>query len=253
MHDLVMICPTKGRPGQMQRLARQCEATIRGNTVVVFVVDEDDPEVGTYAEIREGLNCKNLAMTIQPPTGRSGCLAPTNQVAMMFAASFDPSAFAIGFMGDDHWPMTPGWDVSLVEALRKLGAGLVYGNDLHHGERLPTSVAMTADIPRALGYLAPPTFRHLYVDNYWLQLGQGADAIRYLPDVVIEHRHPIAGKAPMDHRYEVVNAPLMQALDKGALWGHVKSGAMARDVELVRALRRARGETEGEAACSTRP
>lgn len=250
MHDLVMICPTKGRPAAMVRLAEQFMETRRAASMLVFVADEDDPQLPEYQAARSEFWSSALEMLSFPSAGRAGCVTPLN-AAWWELANDGADAFAYGFMGDDHWPVTPGWDVSLVEALRELGAGLVYGNDLHHGERLPTAVAMTADIPRALGYLAPPTFRHLYVDNYWLELGRGVGAIRYLPDVVIEHRHPIAGKAPMDHRYEVVNAPLMQALDKGALWGHVKTGAMARDVELVRALRQA-AATEG-AACSTRP
>jgi hypothetical protein len=249
MLDLVMICPTKGRPAAVARLAEQFMETRRAASMLVFVVDEDDPQLPGYQAARDEFWSSALEMLSLPSAGRTGCVTPLNAAWRELAVD-GADAFAYGFLGDDHWPVTDGWDVSLVEALRGLGTGLAYGDDLHHGERLPTAVAMTADIPRALGYLAPPAFRHLYVDNYWLRLGREADAIRYLSDVVIEHRHPIAGKAPMDHRYEVVNAPLMQALDKGALWGHLKTGGMARDVELVRGLRRA--TAAGEAPCSTR-
>jgi hypothetical protein len=90
-------------------------------------------------------------------------------------------------MGDDHFPRTHGWDQAYLDALRELGTGIVYGNDLLQGHRLPTQCAMTADIVRRWGYMALPTLRHMYVDNFWRDLGNAADCLRYLPEVVVEH------------------------------------------------------------------
>ena len=150
----------------------------------------------------------------------------------------DRQPFAIGFMGDDHRPRTVGWDTAYLEALRELGSGIVYGNDLLQGERIPTQVAMTTDIVRELGFMAPPVLKHLYVDNFWRDLGTAAGCLRYLSNVVVEHMHPIAGKAPWDDGYARVNAPTMYSGDANA---YAKWAAMdlAAAVEKVRALRAA--------------
>jgi hypothetical protein len=123
-----------------------------------------------------------------------------------------------------------------LDALRELGTGIVYGHDLLQGEKLPTQCAMTADIVRALGHMAPPTLRHMYVDNYWLDLGRAADCIRYLPEVVVEHMHPFAGKAAMDAGYQRVNASEVYAADQQA-YAAYHAGQFGADVAKVAALR----------------
>jgi hypothetical protein len=138
-------------------------------------------------------------------------------------------------MGDDHRPRTKGWDTAYLETLRELGTGIVYGNDLLQCGRIPTQCAMTTDIVRALGFMAPHVFTHLYVDNYWLELGQRAECIRYLPDVVVEHCHPVAGKAEWDEGYARVNNADMYARDEKAFSDYFM-GPLLGDVLKVRQL-----------------
>jgi hypothetical protein len=64
--------------------------------------------------------------------------------------------------------------------------------------------------------MAPPTLTHLYVDNAWLDLGRALESITYLPDTVIEHLHPHAGKAEPDEGYERVNGDAMYDADRAA-------------------------------------
>jgi hypothetical protein len=145
-----------------------------------------------------------------------------------------PDLFAVGFCGDDHRMRTPGWNVQVVDALRSMGTGIVYCNDLIHGAGLATQVFMTADIVKALGYMAPPTFHHLYIDNVWMDWGAGARCRQYLSEVVVEHMHWTAGKAEGDATYDRVNAT----------WGHDEIAyreyhdgpALAADVAKIRAL-----------------
>jgi hypothetical protein len=140
-------------------------------------------------------------------------------------------------MGDDHRPRTQGWDVAYVQALRAMGStGIVYGNDLLQGQNIPTQVAMTSDIVQALGYMAPDSLTHLFVDNYWKDLGVGAGCLTYLADVIVEHLHPFAGKALMDEGYHRVNAPSMYATDQGAYTAYVQ-GQLLADIRTVREVR----------------
>lgn len=233
MPDLVVIVPSRGRPEAARELAEAFEATCTADTRLVVAVDESDPTRSDYYQILHGGTAK-AGMLIWP----SRSMVEALNLSASFAA-VNPDRFAVGFMGDDHRPRTIGWDALYADALRELGTGIVYGDDLLQGERLATQCAMTADIIRALGYMAPPSLTHMYVDNYWMALGSGADCLRYLPDVVVEHCHPLAGKAAVDEGYLRVNDSTMYARDEAALRAYCAAGQMGEDIGKVRALRAA--------------
>ena len=209
---LLVIVPTRGRPQNAERLAQAFKDTDSLNADLVFVADEDDPELPAY--LLTGIRL----LVYQGDTG-SGLVPSLNWAAMMYADVYDH----LGFMGDDHLPRTAGWDAHVLGALGTDAPAVVYGNDLLQGEYLPTAAFMPSRLVRALGFMAPPVLRHLYVDNFWLQLGRDLGGLRYLPDVVIEHIHPAAGKTPMDERYSVVNAPAADRLDSDA-WRDFRHG-----------------------------
>lgn len=229
MADLVVIVPSRGRP---QAIREFIDAFGNTRTVaeLVVAVDDDDPLREEYSAITGG-------PVFDHDTGGkpSTMVRALNAVAIHRAFLTDPP-FAIGFMGDDHRPRTVGWDKAYLDALREMGTGIVYGDDLLQGENIPTQCAMTSDIVRALGYMCPPTFTHLYVDNFWKVLGNGADCLRYLPDVIIEHLHPHAGKADWDPNYLRVNSSAMYERDAGA-FSEWLSRSMIEDVAKVRSLR----------------
>jgi hypothetical protein len=230
MADLVVIVPSRGRPEAVRALAQHFDATCTADTVIVPAIDMDDPTLEGYAELQQLPPHSRFVGDVRQPNGTM--VSALNRAA--FTASW--GAFAVGFMGDDHLPRTHGWDTAYLEALSDLGTGIVYGDDLFQGRRLPTQCAMTADIVQALGYMAPPALTHLYVDNFWLSLGEQAQCIQYLPDVVIEHRHPVVGKARWDEGYQRVNDGAMYAKDSAAFADYCRT-ALAEDVAKVRALR----------------
>jgi hypothetical protein len=227
MADLVVIVPSRGRPQQAAELARDFAKTRTADTVLLVALDTNDPTAPEYAAPAG----TTVFFHHGEPGGHVGAI---NAATLRALEDFRP--FAVAKLDDDHRPRTRGWDARYLEALRELGTGIVYGNDLLQGERLPTAPAMTADIVRALGFMAPPTLRHLYCDNFWRDLGEAADCLRYLPDVVVEHMHPAAGKAPMDEGYERANAPQRYRED-GAAYETYQLGPFADDVAKVRALR----------------
>ncbi len=224
MADLVVIVPSRGRPEAAAALVQHFKNTCMADTRLVFAVDDDDPS--DYGPL-----IANDRVHVHVG-GNSTMVEALNATASVYA----PDAFALGFLGDDHCPRTYGWDRAYLDALRDLGTGIVYGNDLLQGHRLPTQCAMTSDIVRALGYMCPPALRHLFVDNYWRDLGKAAECLRYLPKVTIEHRHPLAGKSAWDDGYERVNAPEIAHHDREAYEAYVSDGLDA-DVAKVQALR----------------
>jgi SAM-dependent methyltransferase len=236
MADLVVIVPSRGRPQAARELAQAFASYCTADTRLVFAVDEDDPALPEYSDLpRSWAGCSRPAVSVGIAE------APSTMVKTLNAAAaselrLDEPPFAIGFMGDDHRPRTAGWDQAYLDALRELGTGIVYGDDGLQGENLPTQVAMTSDIVRALGWMALPGLKHLFVDNVWKALGAAADCLRYLPDVLVEHMHPFAGKAEFDDGYARVNSAEIAGHDQDVYERWLRTDA-AGDVAKIRALR----------------
>lgn len=217
MTDLVVVVPTRGRPENAARL----EAAFRDTTVLgaaaVFVADPDDPKLEEYrALLDDGALTRLLVMD---QAGGGGLCFPLNFTARRYAAAFD----YVGFMGDDHLPRTRGWDEQMITELDSLEPRIAYGNDLLQGAALPTAVFMQSRMIRAMGIMAPQVMRHLYLDNFWKHLGEAVGGLRYRDDVVIEHLHPVAGKAQWDDRYAAVNDSSVDQADRLA-WEAFRDG-----------------------------
>lgn len=201
------------------------------DATLLFAVDEDDPAAERYREQASPEALMVFCAEWLP------MVAKLNVVAAYQANA--TGAFAVGFAGDDHLPRTPGWAATMLDGLRELGTGVVYGDDLLQGERLCTSWAMTSDIVRALGRMVPAPVEHMYCDNSVMDVAKLAGCLRYLPDVVIEHVHPLAGKAEWDDGYRRVNGREQYRADELAYRRWLLDGRAA-DVAKVRALVRGR-------------
>lgn len=202
----LVIVPTRGRPGNVRRLTAGLAETGTSVADFLFVVDDDDPTTPEYLALADS-GPHRFAVVHRMRLG--GTL---NFIA---AQHLDEYA-AIGFMGDDHLPRTAGWDTSILEALDAPGPRVVYGNDLLQGANLPTAVFLHSAIIRALGYMCPPRQLHLFLDDFWKALGEQLGGLVYLPDVIIEHLHPVAQKAIWDERYAEVNSQETTESDRDA-------------------------------------
>jgi predicted O-methyltransferase YrrM len=147
------------------------------------------------------------------------------------------SHFALGFAGDDHIPQTIGWAKRYLTVLHELQTGMVYGDDGYQGRKLSTEWAITSDVVRELGRMVPAPVEHMYCDNAMMDLFGAAGALRYLPEVRIEHMHPVVGKAETDDQYKRVNHRNQFKKDRAAYEGWRGSVGMAMDIEAVQKLR----------------
>ena len=223
--DLLVIVPSRGRPHNIAALHDAWSETATGAAALLVAADDDDPALPGYREVCAE---RGIELTVGP---RIRMVPTLNKVA----AESAPRYFALGFLGDDHRPRSLGWDAHYLAELRTMGTGFVYGNDLLAGERLPTQVAMTSDIVQALGAMVPAPVTHLYADNTWWDLGHALERITYLSDIVVEHLHPLAGKAPDDDRYQEVNHPAAAEPDR-QIYADWYANQFAADVEKLRAL-----------------
>lgn len=227
MTDLVVIVPSRGRPEAARELTDAFDLTCTTDTRLIFAIDKRDV-AGIY-----GYPHSSRASTQWQES--TSMVEALNLAVRDLLRESQP--FAIGFMGDDHRPRSRGWDEAYLTELHRLGTGMVFGDDLLQGGKLPTQIAMTSDIPQALGYMAPPCLTHLYVDNYWRDLGQRAHCMTYLKDVTVEHVHPVSGKVEWTPGHRRVNTNEMYQADSNAYNAFVAAGHLTQDVETVRKLR----------------
>jgi hypothetical protein len=218
--SLLVIVPTRGRPSNVARLEQARRDTQAVSSDFLYVVDDDDPQAMQYVR----LGVTELAIIHRQRLG------PTLNT---ISAHRGPGHDYLGFMGDDHLPRTPGWDEEIVKELDRGGPRVVYGNDLLQGANLPTAVFLPSRVVAALGFFCPPDQVHLYLDNFWLALGQALGTLVYRDDVIIEHIHPVAGKAAWDDRYAEVNAPALDVADRDAWLTFMRDGRFAAAVARV--------------------
>lgn len=208
---VAVLVPTRGRPDRLGGLLTEIARTATLEELHVIVgVCRDDTHRSSYMDAvarrslmrPDGLGRLSVITLLfpPPPGGHRGFVYPLNWLADRV-----PHVAAHAVLGDDHRPRTLGWDARLKASLGE-APSFAYGRDLIHDQALPTSVMMSGSVYRTLGFIAPPSLGHLFVDNTWKAWGQSLDRLTYRPDVVIEHMHPLVAKAPDDDTYAAVRA-----------------------------------------------
>lgn len=186
----LVIIPARGRPDK----AEVAFAALKEYSKISdFLIGLDDDDADNYPEI------EGVIREVNPRLRMNGTL---NLLVKKYQDKYE----TITFMGDDHVVRTDGWDEMLYAPIKERGYGISYGNDLFQGENLPTMVMMSTNISKSLGFFAPPKLIHLYMDNFWKLFGQVTESLTYVPDVIIEHMHYMAGKSKVDAQYEEVNS-----------------------------------------------
>jgi predicted O-methyltransferase YrrM len=242
MRDLAVLIPTRGRPGNIRKVISAWDFTNAWDRAdMVLVIDKDDPEYQGYLDlIEETRNPDSGDVLIK--TYEVGHHVPMVHKLNQAAVALFRGWFALGFAGDDHLPQTIGWAERYLTVLRELGSGMVYGDDGYQGRKLSTEWAITSDIVGVIGRMVPADVEHMYCDNSMMDLFGAAGALRHLPEVRIEHMHPVAGKATTDAQYQRVNHRDQFTKDRRAYesWRH--GDVFRTDVAEVRHLRRGRPE-----------
>jgi len=198
MNDrMLLIVPSRGRPENIRRLCVALEDT-NAELDLAVGVDQDDPMLEQYKAVQDEYDFQ-----LWISQERKRFAATVNYIALHSHEDYK----YLAWMGDDHIPRTKYWDKRYRDVLDYLKVGVVYGNDLVMGEAIATELAFTSNIVDALGYAIPPGFVHLFVDNFFMELGKSINALQYLPDVVVEHLHPTVGNAQEDQTYREANSP----------------------------------------------
>jgi hypothetical protein len=184
-----VLCPTRNRPENVERLIQSIHDTATDKVEVVFRTDDDAPLH------RDFLASERII---------EEC-GPRITLSQMWNEAYAASHGEIVMQcGDDIVFRTRGWD----DRVREVFAGipdkvaLVYGDDLMHGVKHATHGFVHMKWVDTVGYLTPPHFSCDYGDTWLMEVGLLLGRLVYLPDVVTEHMHPAAGKASWDQSHQ---------------------------------------------------
>ncbi len=181
--------PSRSRPDKLARFLDGYTAT--GATAPVRLrLDADDVDLDAYHEI---ILPPSWLKVVRPrlPGGANAAHAE------MFEQS--PELDWYGLLADDVVPRTPGWDKALIDAAGK--DRLAFADDGFQHGNLATHPVIGGDMIRAIGWLCCPAVGHNYADTCLHLIAQKSGREVYLPDVVVEHMHPLAGKGQQDATY----------------------------------------------------
>jgi hypothetical protein len=224
--DLLVITPSRERPRNIARLLDSIHETSGLKTHLHVAIDDDDPELAQYEYVFGKAGADGDVLEIGK---RRGLAEWTNEIAVRRA---DEYPFLASF-GDDHCPMTPVWDRSLISGIIRMGGvGLSYPWDGTR-EDIPEAVCLSSNIVKALGWFCLPELQHFYVDNVWADLGWGAGCIRHLRAISVDHIHPATGKASSDKTYSDSNKKIPADREAYFSWRRTR---MADDIAKIRAL-----------------
>ena len=221
MTKSVILLPSRGRA---HRIDECLDSLLEHSTVsdILVCLDEDDHEKYVKRD--------DVKYHIGPAPKRIGLNEKMNRMLPDIAEQYDYVLWA----ADDTVAKTHGWDALLIDAIKDIPLGISYPNDLFQSERIPSNgTCFDSKILKVLGYFAPPTLFHLYMDNFWKLLGEELGTLRYLDDVILEHNHFVNKKAPLDATYASINSQQMYTADSQSYQIYENHG-LAADVKKLR-------------------
>lgn len=234
MADLWVLVPSRGRPGSVERLVRACALTCRADTRLHFAFDDDDEHLAANITAAAGHR-----YTVGPRDGLAGW---TNDLAARHVKRGDAAALAS--IGDDHLPVTDGWDAKLLAAL-PAGGGFAYPDDQRRVD-IPEAVVISAPIVAGLGWMCPvdeagrPLMKHWHIDQVWADLGRGTDSLVFCRDVIVRHLHPNVAprEARPDQTYTDAAGDWDADMRAYARW-RIRAAGMRADIAAVERVRAA--------------
>lgn len=182
-----LLVPTRGRPLNVARMAESARATASSEIEFIFRVDDDDPD----------------AMPARMDYSDTTVLIGSRTTLSQLWNECQLAATADIFMQCDDEVIfrSDGWDQKVMSAFADYPdrIAFVHGQDLH--QPAGTFGALGFLHRRwvdTVGYFPPPYFSCDYGDTWLNDVANAIGRRRYLPDVITEHMHPIAGKGVWD-------------------------------------------------------
>lgn len=181
------LLPSRGRPHNITRLIAAYDKT--GATTPVWLrLDEDDPMLHGY--------------DLSFPDSWDVCIGKRMPLSGYYnEAPMDLDWY--GFIADDVVPGTDYWDQILIEAAGTNGMAVPLGG--HEDTDIAPHFVLGGDLVRETGWVCLPGLDRIYIDTVWNDIAKKRNVLRYLPEVMLEHRHFSNKKALFDKIYRKNN------------------------------------------------
>ena len=179
----MILLPSRGRPGNLERFARECRAfDVRQRFTILL----DDDDAKNYLSVKLPENCE-IEIRGRKSNGER------------FQDYFErhPNEPYYAFFADDVIPHTREWDTKLAVAAGAIN--VAWPRDGIADQ--PTIVFIGGDLVRTVGWLCPPGLKHLWLDTLWGEIGKALGVTHFCRDIEMEHCHYTNGKAPYDATY----------------------------------------------------
>jgi len=177
------ILPSRGRPHNIQRFIDAYYKT-GGSTPVWLRFDDDDPQ--PEYEVPDNWIIKY------------GPQGPLSGIYNEFYSEF-PNLEWYGFIADDVVPVTWQWDLALISAADGSGMAVPAGGDTTGGT---PHFVLGGDLVRSVGWLALPGLERLYIDTVWRYVAEQRNVLKFMPYIMLEHRHFSNNQALYDATYK---------------------------------------------------
>lgn len=198
--SLLVIVPTRGRPELCREMVESFHRTKSPNTKLLLYFNQDDPRLNDYH-----------ATFPQAPQDTRLEIGPRDFIANVYnqySALFSEYDYYAN-LNDDHLFITPQWDEKLIDICETQGNGWgIACADDHLTDwdkyKHPSGCVISGKMTRVLGWIAPPGVRHIGIDVVQGKICQAINCLFRDPNIVIEHRHWVNSKRPMDDNYRWV-------------------------------------------------
>ena len=204
LNKISLLCPSRGRPNDMERLIKSVAATATepSRVEIMLYVDDDDPEKINYL-----VSHKNLST--DPKVGRLLNVdllvdEPLTTPLINYILADRAQGDILVITNDDQIFVDNNWDVRIDEEAAKFPDDIycMWFNDGRYQEKICTFPILSRKWVDTLGYIEPFLFEHFNCDLWTWQIGQMIDRLHYIPDILVEHLHPDTGKAEADETTE---------------------------------------------------
>ncbi|WP_137938173.1 glycosyltransferase family A protein [Chitinivorax sp. B] len=191
-----LLLPTRGRSELVIRLFKSIINTVNSlnNIEIILYVDDDD---------HNSHHLHSDVIHVIKIIGPSKSMGDYNRIC------FERSRGHIILLANDDMMMrTPGWDARLIELDNRFPdkVYLGYGDDLLKRKGLCTFPILSRRTCELLVEPYPSAYQGAFIDVHLFDIFKrlqhaGLDRTCYLNDVIFEHMHFRAGKAPADATY----------------------------------------------------
>lgn len=193
-----ILCPTRKRPQNMERLHRSLADTSLYPLQIelIFYIDTDDKE-----SIEVASKLEKIEKTIKTRFA----VGPRILLSQTWNKCYHRSTGDIlGFICDEAVFRTQSWDKTVSDAICSYSDRivLIYGKDGIQDHRdFGAYLFVHRNWPETIGYLAPPYFSCDFNDSWLNEVARRINRHKRV-DMVIEHMHFSKGKATKDETHK---------------------------------------------------